>query len=368
MIGAGSPRAAELLAALVKVGADVTHFPTLSVPPPLGATGLRIAGVKFVKRRSGKLTWLGPFLKKYHPSFDVILVSRLHNLIEFNKALRDYPQIRALKTIIFDAEAIVAFRESLRREVLDLPLQASDISVDEEVELARDADIIIAVNELDAAPFRIAGYANVKVIGHAISPRFGLRPHDERSDYLFVGPTYADDTPNSDSVVWFVDRVLPYLRTLSDQAVKLTHVGVSTAPKVLALGRESIISMGPIEDMSEQFDRARVFVAPTRFASGIPLKVCEAAASGVPCVLQPILARQLGWEHEREALVAETPEEFARQCARLFNDSALWETIRRAAHQRIIEDFGRAKFDLAVADVCSAIIRMKPASVSPAVK
>jgi glycosyltransferase involved in cell wall biosynthesis len=103
------------------------------------------------------------------------------------------------------------------------------------------------------------------------------------------------------------------------------------------------------------YSRARVFVAPTRFAAGIPLKVYDAAAHGVPTVITPILARGIGWMHERDTLIAATPEEFAIACFRLHEDRNLWEKIRVSAFERVRADCSAAHFDQTVAAVLNSI-------------
>ena len=69
---------------------------------------------------------------------------------------------------------------------------------------------------------------------------------------------------------------------------------------------------------SSFYDACRIFIAPTRFAAGIPYKVHEAAANGLPSVVTPLLAGQLTWSHDSELLVAESAEQFAEQCLRLY--------------------------------------------------
>jgi hypothetical protein len=99
-----------------------------------------------------------------------------------------------------------------------------------------------------------------------------------------------------------------------------------------------------------------VFVAPTRFAAGMPFKVHDAAANGVPIVLTPLLARQLGWRHEVEVLVAESPEDFATQCLRLHSDRALWESIRMGALEGVKRDCDPALFNAAVKTMLASAI------------
>jgi glycosyltransferase involved in cell wall biosynthesis len=102
--------------------------------------------------------------------------------------------------------------------------------------------------------------------------------------------------------------------------------------------------LGKVEDLVPLYDRARVFVAPSRFAGGIPLKVYEAAAHGVPVVASTLIAQQLGWRHDVELLVADTPEEFAAHCLRLHDDPALWQRLRDAALHATRRDCGIPSF------------------------
>jgi len=50
---------------------------------------------------------------------------------------------------------------------------------------------------------------------------------------------------------------------------------------------------GPVTDLTPLYDSHRVFVAPTRFAAGVPYKVHEAASFGLPVVATDLLRRQL---------------------------------------------------------------------------
>src|SRR5262249_10860428 len=121
--------------------------------------------------------------------------------------------------------------------------------------------------------------------------------------------------------------------------------GVGASPEVqraAAEHHECVTLLGFIDDLASFYDRCRVFVAPHRFAAGIPLKVVEAMANGVPCVISPLLAEQLGVTDDVEALVAADPEEFAQQIKRLYGDAALWQRIQRRAFRMIRERFDPA--------------------------
>ena len=97
---------------------------------------------------------------------------------------------------------------------------------------------------------------------------------------------------------------------------------------------------GRVEDLASWYDRARVFVAPSRIAAGIPLKVLEAAANGIPAVVTPPLAAQLGWTPGEELLVGETPDAIAEAVLRLYSGESLWSGLQSRALARVSGEHG----------------------------
>ncbi len=312
-----------------------------------------IPGVTWRTRLERKNYSLAAFLEESHGRFAVILISRPHNMSAFNIARSQIATTARKAVVIYDAEAIFAQRDIRRKAISGEPLSAAagKALIDSEIDLAKAVDVVLAVNDKNASLFRSAGHADVRVVRHAVFDRFGAAPHAWRETILFVGPTYSDETPNTDSVVWFVDNVLPLLRQKQDSPRRLTVVGRSTAPAIAAMSREVVDLRGPLQDLDGEYSRALLFVAPTRFAAGIPLKVYEAAAHGVPCVVTPLLAEQLEWRHEEEVLVAGTPELFAQQCLRLMQDDVVWEKLRVAAYRRTLRECDWSLFKSTVREI-----------------
>ena len=74
--------------------------------------------------------------------------------------------------------------------------------------------------------------------------------------------------------------------------------------------------------------------ATARFAGGVPLKVIEAAAAGVPAVASTILVRQLGWRAGIDILTARDAEAFSHAVAVLLRDDDIWMRQRSAAWEQ----------------------------------
>jgi glycosyltransferase involved in cell wall biosynthesis len=109
-----------------------------------------------------------------------------------------------------------------------------------------------------------------------------------------------------------------------------------------------------VDDLAPLYAQSRVFIAPTRYAAGIPMKVQESAAHGLPAAVTPLLARQLGWADGEAVTIGESADGFARACQRLYEDAALWETVRAGALARIAAECEPAAFSAKVAAALDA--------------
>src|SRR5262249_29154155 len=125
-----------------------------------------------------------------------------------------------------------------------------------------------------------------------------------------------------------------------------TLAGIIESDAVRRLAAEnSARVLGYVPDLSECYDCARVFVAPTRFGAGIPHKVHEAAAHGLPVVATPLLATQLGWRDGSNLAVGSDVEEFAAKCIELYTNEDLWTRLRKAALEAVQAECSTEMFE-----------------------
>jgi len=148
------------------------------------------------------------------------------------------------------------------------------------------------------------------------------RPWRDRAGLLFVGAFAAPDSPNYDSLCWFVDSVLPLIEQALGYETRLTIVASMGEGVDLArfADHHRITLLGEVVDTIPLYDAHRVFIAPTRLAAGVPYKVHEAASYGVPVVATTLLRDQLGWEDGQDLLAAapSDPEAFANHIIALY--------------------------------------------------
>jgi GT2 family glycosyltransferase len=338
-LGAGLPRCREMLHDMSASGLLVTLFPLRVSYDEWDKTYETLPANIEVMLYLGK-DKLATFLAERRGFYDYILVSRNHNMEWFNDVIKKDPSLTANARIIYDSEALTAPREAsrLRLEGQNISAAKEQKMIEDELELARHADCIVTVSEAESDIYRRASFTNLAVLGHKAISRPTNRTFSERNDFLFVGALRDDKSPNVDSLVWFCNRILPLIRQKLGHSVQLIVVGDNTSPSINRLKSDGVRFMGRQDDITPLYDRCRVFVAPTRFAAGIPHKIHEAAANGIPVVSTTLLATQLSWSHGVQLLAADREEEFAEQCVRLYTDESLWQSVRDKATVSLTKD------------------------------
>ena len=84
-------------------------------------------------------------------------------------------------------------------------------------------------------------------------------------------------------------------------------------------------------NLKDYYEKSRVFVVPTRFAAGIPLKLLEAMSHGIPAVVTPLVASQLGLSDREGILIGKDDGDFASKVIELYQDEGLWYEIQGKA-------------------------------------
>lgn len=165
----------------------------------------------------------------------------------------------------------------------------------------------------------------------------------KRRGLLFVGALHPG-TPNEDGLLWFIDEVMPLLRLRMPTPPILSVVGVCTSHKIAAAAGPDISILGPQDALEPHYDAARIFVAPVRFAGGVPAKVIEAVSGGVPVVASALLVRQLDWRDGIDILGAGDAQTFASAIVRLLGDDQAWQRQQVAGWAQCAQRYDPALF------------------------
>jgi glycosyltransferase involved in cell wall biosynthesis len=303
------------------------------------------------------------FLQSRLPELSLIIVSRPHNMRYLKASCGS--DVAHQVPVIYDAEAVAALREVRRRQLNDSVSSANARQlIDEEVRLARGCHAVLVVNATEQRHFQDAGVPNVTILSHALAPSPTPAPFDRRQGMLFVG-AFDPSSPNEDSANVLIDEILPAVNEIARRSVPLVLAGANMPPRLRSLRREGVSTFANVPDLAPLYNEARVFVAPTRYSAGIPLKILEAAAFGLPVVCSAMLADQLGWQPRVELLVADSAEEFAGAVVAVHENETRWSQLRAAGLRRIATDCSIEQFRRVAADVVEAVLNGEVIAATP---
>ena len=364
LIGSGYVRSNDLIRVMVDLQMDVTVFPVERRNFELAAMFADLPDqVEIMHDRT--IADLPVFIAERAGYYDIVWIGRTHNLDRTAIMLQALAAADGkMPRLILDTEAVATLRDAARQPLIrqesKTEIKGADRAPDfnlstaitQELANAAHCELVIAVSDNEAELLRSYGLPNVSVIGHMCDIHETPRPWKDRAGMLFVGAIHSMDAPNYDSLCWFVDKVLPLLEQALGWETRLTIVGY-TAPSV-DLSRFAdharITLRGSLADLEPVYNQHRVFVAPTRFAAGIPYKVHSAASFGLPVVATEILRGQLQWENGTEILAATDtdPASFAKHILTLYRSEDAWQTIRSGAFARLRAENSRGAYIAAV--------------------
>ncbi|HMK88019.1 MAG TPA: glycosyltransferase [Methylocystis sp.] len=302
---------------------------------------------------------LSEILEQRRGYYDILWVSRPHNVevvvdlfAQRGESMRDFVR----SAIVFDAEAIFCLRDALKTYVHSGAIFGGELeaAVRREIRHYPVADHVICVSEAEKAMCESFGLANVRVLGHRMEAQRDTPGFSARAGLIFVGAVYEADSPNFDSLLWFKENVLALVRARLGAELTLTVVGSMPSEMRQALAGEGVKILGVVPDIAAHVNAARVFVAPTRYASGIPHKIHESVSRGLPAVVTPLLASQVGWPASAGYLVADwrDQKEFAEAIIRLHENEALWNALRQKGFDEVERDCDATAFSRTVRDIC----------------
>jgi sugar transferase (PEP-CTERM/EpsH1 system associated) len=217
-------------------------------------------------------------------------------------------------------------------------------------------DHIVAVSQHDQTVFeRDYGVASVSEIPTGVDIDY-FRPTRTVSaqprDIVFTGS--MDWLPNADAIAYFVEAILPRVRT-AIAGVTLTVVGRNPSPRIVALGRRdpSVRVTGSVLDVRPYIERSAAFIVPLRIGGGTRLKIFEAMAMEKAVVSTSIGAEGLPVSDGQDILLADTADTFAAAVIRVLSDPSFATQIGERAAALVRSQFGWNRAAAKFADICA---------------
>jgi GT2 family glycosyltransferase len=320
------------------------------------------------------LDYLRRILRERASFYDYIFVSREHNQQLFRTIVGELAEMDVHMTakVVFDAESLFSIRHHTFTALQDSGEHLRSLKDVDLVALAKDelcrfemADFIACVSDLELGVIaQTFPTKQCQLVGHCFPAFSPDEPFDlERRDSLvFLGAIYEQFSPNHDSLEWLYKDLLPALVQSPPEFGQLIIAGNIKCEATLQLIAEMqeqypfVSYEGLVDDLDALFARARLFLAPTRYAAGVPHKVHLASSYGVPTLTTSLIAEQIGWSEQKAFLVADSPVEFVAAVRTAFAEPEKLHAIRSNMIQAFNHDCDPASF----ARNIDAIVRSSP--------
>jgi glycosyltransferase involved in cell wall biosynthesis len=318
--GAGFPRAYRLLLSLIELGHAISFFPT---------NRQSVVGLDVEALKKFNVTVVDDV--KDLKGIDVAIISRPHN-VHYHMPLvkKCHPKTK----IIYDTEALWYRRYDLQLAITGrLPWWSYRY---DEINLAQQVDFCFVVNNEEKEILHANGVKNVKVLAHALNVHKQGKVFSQRKDFLVVGGILEVDSSNEDGLWHYLETAWSNVHAKTGAVLNVT--GHKHTERLVNNTFPEVNLMGLVDNLVPLYETQKVFVASTRFATGIPWKCHEAMAHGCPCVISELLAHQLKLRRDLDAMVANTAEEFVEKSIKLYNDPELWHKVRENAFELIRRD------------------------------
>jgi glycosyltransferase involved in cell wall biosynthesis len=210
---------------------------------------------------------------------------------------------------------------------------------EEEIELCRTFDVLIATTERDRDLFRKDLPDQViEVINNGVQRSFLEydKVATEPGSLVFTG--LMTHYPNEHGILFFLDKVFPLVQSHNPNA-HLYIIGAKPSRRILAKASEAVTITGYLEDVRPYMARGEVFIIPLLIGGGIRGKALEAMAMRRPIVTTTIGCEGINLVHERSALFADSADTFAEAILRLQSDRHLRERLVSAAYTTVKEEY-----------------------------
>lgn len=269
------------------------------------------------------------FLRARGSEFDVVYITRYMVAERHLNSVRTYaPQAK----ILF-CNADLHFLRELREAIgqgSNEGIAAAMATRESELQVMRNVDLTLSYNEVEHAVIMSHNLDATRVVTcpWVVDVAASVPGFEQRRDIAFLGG--FGHPPNAEAVKFFVREVMPLLRAANVGARFIVY-GSGVGEDILALAGEDVIIHGYVEHVRDVFTTCRVFVAPLQSGAGLKGKVADALSFGIPSVLSPIAAEGVGLSDGTDALIAQTPKQWADAITQLYSNPQRWAEVSQAA-------------------------------------
>ncbi len=301
-----------------------------------------------VLRRQGIETINAPFylsvnefIEKRGREFDVFYITRYLVAQNYISVIRRHAPQAKILFMNADLHFLRELRAGLAQQ--DKTVIAKSVETREaELNVMRSADVTLSYNEVEHHIIQSHTLGDVKVVKApwVVHPTRNPAPLDERHGISFLGS--AHHPPNVEAMKWFANKIVPELaQTLPNFCLHIYGSGMKQ--QLSSIEAEYIQIHGYVKDLTNVYNRHRIFVAPLQSGAGIKGKVLDALAHGIPCVVSPVAAEGIGLRHRFDCIIANDKDEWVDAVRILTDNKELWNYLSINSLRLIESEFCRNK-------------------------
>jgi len=193
----------------------------------------------------------------------------------------------------------------------------------------------VVMSALDGEIMQAIAPASYRVVENGVDVDF-FQPLPLVDGHSLVFAGRLDQYSNRDGILHFMDAAWPLLTARYPEA-RITIVGSNPPERLreLASVDPRIEVTGFVDDVRPYFARATAALCPIRDGGGTRIKVLDALAQGKPLIATSIGCEGLEVVPDRDVLIGDTPEAFAAQVGRVFDDAALRASLARQGRELV---------------------------------
>ncbi|QBN20210.1 glycosyltransferase [Flavobacterium nackdongense] len=155
-------------------------------------------------------------------------------------------------------------------------------------------------------------------------------PFEERKDILFIG---SNHTPNIDALYYLYNEIMPIVwKEIPDLIVNI--IG-NVNKEITDINDPKFIFKGYVPNIEEYFLANKFMIAPLRYGAGVKGKIGQAFEYHLPLVTSPIGSEGMHLVHKKNALIANSNEEFAAAIIELYTNKQLWIELQNNSEQSL---------------------------------
>lgn len=151
--------------------------------------------------------------------------------------------------------------------------------------------------------------------------------------------------PNRDATKFLVKSIWPKIKETIPEA-RLWIVGRNPTNDILNLKSPDIEVESGIEDIRIAYGKSSVLLAPIRNGRGTKYKILEAMATKTPIVGTKLAIEGINVENGKEALVAESADNLAKETIKVLKDPSLGAKLAQAAYSLVGGEYNWKKISL----------------------